>query len=121
MARPKKDPSQKKNPKMKDFYGNANDANPQAIEERRARLKTLIVLGKERGYVTFAEINDHLPDEIQESEQIEGIVSMINDMGIMVYEQAPDAEALLMADVPPPVTDEEAAEEAEQALSNSGF
>ena len=102
---------------MKDFYGNANDANPQAIEERRARLKTLIVLGKERGYVTFAEINDHLPDEIQESEQIEGIVSMINDMGIMVYEQAPDAEALLMADVPPPVTDEEAAEEAEQALA----
>ena len=102
---------------MKDFYGNANDANPQAIEERRARLKTLIFLGKERGYVTFAEINDHLPDEIQESEQIEGIVSMINDMGIMVYEQAPDAEALLMADVPPPVTDEEAAEEAEQALA----
>ena len=70
-----------------------------------------------RGYLTFAEINDHLPDEIQESEQIEGIVSMINDMGIMVYEQAPDAEALLMADVPPPVTDEEAAEEAEQALA----
>ena len=117
MARPKKDPSQKKNPKMKDFYGNANDANPKAVEERRTRLKTLIVLGKERGYLTFAEINDHLPDEIQESEQIEGIVSMINDMGIMVYEQAPDAEALLMADVPPPVTDEEAAEEAEQALA----
>ena len=102
---------------MKDFYGNANDANPQAVEERRTRLKTLIVLGKERGYLTYAEINDHLPDEIQESEQIEGIVSMINDMGIMVYEQAPDAEALLMADVPPPVTDEEAAEEAEQALA----
>ncbi|WP_223259495.1 RNA polymerase sigma factor RpoD [Candidatus Methylopumilus rimovensis] len=102
---------------MKDFYGNANDANPKDVEERRTRLKSLIVLGKERGYLTFAEINDHLPDEIQESEQIEGIVSMINDMGIMVYEQAPDAEALLMADVPPPVTDEEAAEEAEQALA----
>jgi len=102
---------------MKDFYGNANDANPKYVEERRTRLKSLIVLGKERGYLTFAEINDHLPDEIQESEQIEGIVSMINDMGIMVYEQAPDAEALLMADVPPPVTDEEAAEEAEQALA----
>jgi len=117
MARPKKDLSQKKNPKMKDFYGNANDANPKDVEERRTRLKSLIVLGKERGYLTYAEINDHLPDEIQESEQIEGIVSMINDMGIMVYEQAPDAEALLMADVPPPVTDEEAAEEAEQALA----
>ena len=102
---------------MKDFYGNANDANPKDVEERRTRLKSLIVLGKERGYLTYAEINDHLPDEIQESEQIEGIVSMINDMGIMVYEQAPDAEALLMADVPPPVTDEEAAEEAEQALA----
>ena len=113
MARPKKDPSQKKNPKIKDFYGNANDANPKDVEERRTRLKSLIVLGKERGYLTYAEINDHLPDEIQESEQIEGIVSMINDMGIMVYEQAPDAEALLMADVPPPVTDEEA----EQALA----
>jgi RNA polymerase primary sigma factor len=117
MARPKKDPSQKKNPKIKDFYGNANDTNPKDVEERRTRLKSLIVLGKERGYLTYAEINDHLPDEIQESEQIEGIVSMINDMGIMVYEQAPDAEALLMADVPPPVTDEEAAEEAEQALA----
>ena len=117
MARPKKDPSQKKNPKIKDFYGNANDTNTKDVEERRTRLKSLIVLGKERGYLTYAEINDHLPDEIQESEQIEGIVSMINDMGIMVYEQAPDAEALLMADVPPPVTDEEAAEEAEQALA----
>ncbi|MSQ81241.1 MAG: RNA polymerase sigma factor RpoD [Candidatus Methylopumilus sp.] len=117
MARPKKDPSQKKNPKMKDFYRSGHDVNPKDIEERRTRLKTLIVLGKERGYLTYAEINDHLPDEIQESEQIEGVVSMINDMGVMVYEQAPDAETLLMADVPPPVTDEEAAEEAEQALA----
>ena len=117
MARPKKDPSQKKNPKIKDFYGSANEANSKNVEERRTRLKSLIVLGKERGYLTFAEINDHLPDEIQESEQIESIVVMINDMGIMVYEQAPDAETLLLTDVPPPVTDEEAAEEAEQALA----
>ena len=51
---------------MKDFYGNANDANPKDVEERRTRLKSLIVLGKERGYLTYAEINDHLPDEIQE-------------------------------------------------------
>ena len=102
---------------MKDFYRSGHDVNPKDIEERRTRLKTLIVLGKERGYLTYAEINDHLPDEIQESEQIEGVVSMINDMGVMVYEQAPDAETLLMADVPPPVTDEEAAEEAEQALA----
>jgi len=84
---------------------------------RRTRLKSLIVLGKERGYLTYAEINDHLPDDIQDSEQIDGIIGMINDMGIQVYEEAPDAEALLMSDAPPAVTDEDAVEEAEQALS----
>jgi RNA polymerase primary sigma factor len=84
---------------------------------RRTRLKSLIVLGKERGYLTYAEINDHLPDDIQESEQIDGIIGMINDMGIQVYEEAPDAEALLMSDVTPAVADEDAVEEAEQALA----
>jgi len=86
-------------------------------EDRRTRLKTLIVLGKERGYLTYAEINDHLPDDVQNSEQIDGIIGMINDMGIQVYEEAPDAEALLMSDAPAAVTDEDAVEEAEQALS----
>ena len=81
------------------------------------QLKALIILGKERGYLTQREINDHLPDEITESDQVEGIIGIINDMGIMVYEQAPDAEELLMSDAPAPVTDEEAAEEAEQALA----
>jgi RNA polymerase primary sigma factor len=84
---------------------------------RRTRLKSLIVLGKERGYLTYAEINDHLPDDVQESEQIDGIIGMINDMGIQVYEEAPDAEALLMSDVTPAVADEDAVEEAEQALA----
>jgi RNA polymerase primary sigma factor len=84
---------------------------------RRTRLKSLIVLGKERGYLTYAEINDHLPDDVQDSEQIDGIIGMINDMGIQVYEEAPDAEVLLMSDAPPPVADEDAVEEAEQALS----
>ena len=74
-------------------------------------------MGKERGYLTHSEINDHLPDEVSESEQVEGIIGIINDMGIMVYDEAPDAEALLMSDAPAPVTDEEAAEEAEQALT----
>ena len=74
-------------------------------------------MGKERGFLTHAEINDHLPDEVSESEQVEGIIGIINDMGIMVYDEAPDAEALLMSDAPAPVTDEEAAEEAEQALT----
>jgi RNA polymerase primary sigma factor len=83
----------------------------------RARLKMLIVLGKERGYLTYAEINDHLPDDVQDSEQIDGIIGMINDMGIQVYEEAPDAEVLLMSDAPPAVTDEDVAEEAEQALA----
>jgi len=86
-------------------------------EDRRTRLKSLIVLGKERGYLTYAEINDHLPDDVQDSEQIDGIIGMINDMGIQVYEEAPDAEALLMSDVTPAVADEDAVEEAEQALS----
>ncbi len=86
-------------------------------EARRTRLKSLIMLGKERGYLTYAEINDHLPDDVQDSEQIDSIIGMINDMGIQVYEEAPDAEVLLMSDVPPPVTDEDAAEEAEQALA----
>ncbi|MDO8414478.1 MAG: RNA polymerase sigma factor RpoD [Gallionellaceae bacterium] len=95
-------------------------ANPvehqQDIDARRTRLKTLIVLGKERGYLTYAEINDHLP-EMLEVEQIEGIVSMINDMGITVCDEAPDAESMIMSDVAPVVTDEVAVEEAEAALS----
>ena len=84
---------------------------------RRTRLKNLIALGKERGYLTYAEINDHLPDDVQDPEQIDSIIGMISDMGIQVYEEAPDAEVLLMSDAPPPVTDEDAVEEAEQALS----
>ena len=88
----------------------------QDIEARRTRLKALIVLGKERGYLTYAEINDHLPDML-EVEQIEGVASMINDMGIKVCDVAPDAEALIMTDTAPAAADEDAAEEAEAALS----
>ena len=89
----------------------------QDIEARRTRLKALIVLGKERGYLTYAEINDHLPDML-EVEQIEGVVSMINDMGITVCDVAPDSESLIMTENAPPVADEDAAEEAEAALSS---
>jgi len=88
----------------------------QDSEARRTRLKALIVLGKERGYLTYAEINDHLPDML-EVEQIEGVVSMINDMGITVCDVAPDAETLIMTDTAPVAADEDAAEEAEAALS----
>ncbi len=86
-------------------------------EDRRTRLKSLILLGKERGYLTYAEINDHLPDDMLDAEQIEGIVSMINDMGIQVYDEAPAAEDLLMSESPAPVADEDAVAEAEAALS----
>ena len=88
----------------------------QDIEARRTRLKALIVLGKERGYLTYAEINDHLPDML-EVEQIEGIVTMINEMGVSVCDVAPDAETLIMTDSAPAVADEDAVEEAEAALS----
>ncbi|MEW6313906.1 MAG: RNA polymerase sigma factor RpoD [Pseudomonadota bacterium] len=87
-------------------------------EARRTRLKNLIVLGKERGYLTYAEVNDHLPDDMLDAEQIESIISMINDMGIQVYDEAPDAESLLITEAPTPVvTDEDVEEEAEAALS----
>ena len=87
------------------------------VEARRTRLKNLIVLGKERGYLTYAEINDHLPDDMLDAEQIEGVISMINDMGIQVYDEAPDAETLLMSDAAPAVADEDVVAEAEAALS----
>ena len=123
MARPRKNPEDKKTKrvtrvkKLKDLYLKDAANNPAEAENRRMQLKALIILGKERVYLTYPEINDHLPDEIAESDQVEGIIGIINDMGIMVYERAPDAEELLMSDAPPPVTDEEAAEEAEQALA----
>jgi RNA polymerase primary sigma factor len=90
---------------------------PQDLEARRKRLKSLIVQGKERGFLTYAEINDHLPDDMQDAEQIEGIISMINDMGISVHDEAPDVEAMLLSDATPAVTDEDVVEEAEAALS----
>ncbi|MGZ8265531.1 MAG: RNA polymerase sigma factor RpoD, partial [Burkholderiales bacterium] len=93
------------------------ELSPADAEARRVRLKNLIVLGKERTFLTYAEINDHLPDDMMDAEQIENIIGMINDMGIQVYDEAPDAETLLMSDVTPAVTDEAAVEEAEAALS----
>ena len=93
------------------------ELSPADAEARRTRLNNLIVLGKERSYLTYAEINDHLPDDMLDAEQIENIIGMINDMGIQVYDEAPDAETLLMSEATPPVADEEAVEEAEAALS----
>ena len=67
-------------------------------DDRQSQLKLLIARGKEQGYLTYAEVNDHLPPEIVDPEQIEDIVNTINDMGITVYEKAPDAESLLLSD-----------------------
>src|SRR6266513_3270100 len=87
-------------------------------EARRARLKNLIKLGKERGFLTYAEVNDHLPDDLVDAEQIESIISTFNDMGIQVYDEAPDADTLLISETAPAgVPDEDAEEEAEAALS----
>ncbi len=93
------------------------ELTPADIEARKRRLKTLIVLGKERGYLTYAEINDHLPDDLVDAEQIEGVISMIGDMGIQVYDAAPDADTLLMAETTPTTPVEDVEEEAEAAAS----
>jgi RNA polymerase primary sigma factor len=88
------------------------------VEAQKKRLKNLIVLGKERGYLTYAEINDHLPDEMTDAEQIESVVTMLADMGIAVYDIAPDAETLLLTEAATnPVAEEDVVEEAEEALS----
>ena len=80
------------------------------------QLKDLIARGKEQGYLTYTEVNDHLPNDIVDPEQIEDIVNMINDMGITVHEKAPDAESLVLSDAT--ATDDEAVEEAEAALAS---
>jgi len=85
--------------------------------KKAQQLKDLIARGKEQGYLTYAEVNDHLPNDIVDPEQIEDIVNMINDMGITVYEKAPDAESILLSDAAVS-NDDDAAEEAEAALAS---
>jgi RNA polymerase primary sigma factor len=97
----------------------ANEAprrNNGLPEDRQSQLKLLIARGKEQGYLTYAQVNDHLPAEIVDPEQIEGIVNTINDMGIPVYEKAPDTESLLANEANSPA-DDEAIEEAAAALA----
>lgn len=67
-------------------------------QQQTSRIKDLIARGKEQGYLTYAEVNDHLPEDISDPDQVEDIIGMINDMGIKVFEKAPDAEELLMAE-----------------------
>ncbi|MCC2595347.1 RNA polymerase sigma factor RpoD [Pusillimonas sp. MFBS29] len=95
-----------------------NQMTPEEQEARRNRLKVLIKLGKDRGYLTYGEINDHLPDDLVDAEAIDGIISTFSDMGISVYDQAPDADALLMSDnAPVASSDDDVEDEAEAALT----
>src|SRR3954462_13080221 len=89
----------------------------ETSNQQQSEIKTLIIKGKEQGYLTYAEVNDHLPDDIVDPEQIEDIIGMINDMGIEVHEVAPDTETLLPETPVATVDDETATEEAVAVLS----
>lgn len=103
---------------MKEFGLDETILTEEEMLKRRQRLKTLITLGKTRGYLTHAEISDHLPDKLVDAETMEVVVTMLNDLGVAVYEQTPDAEMLLLNNTTPTAaTAEEAEEEAEAALS----
>ncbi len=103
---------------LKEAFASSQPGTAEELEERRVKLRALIKLGKERGFLTYAEINDHLPDNFTETEALEGIIGTFNDMGVAVYEQAPDAETLLLNDnAPAASSDDEVEEEAEVALS----
>jgi RNA polymerase primary sigma factor len=103
---------------MKEFGLDETVLSEEDMQKRRQRLKTLIKLGKTRGYLTHGEISDHLPDKLVDAETLEVVISMLNDMGVAVYEHTPDAETLLLNNnTPTAATEEEAEEEAEAALS----
>ncbi|MCP5258342.1 MAG: RNA polymerase sigma factor RpoD [Burkholderiaceae bacterium] len=103
---------------MKEFGLDEGVLSEEEMNTRRANLKALLKLGKTRGYLTHGEINDHLPDKLVDAETLEAVVSMLNDLGVAVYEQTPDAETLLLTNTGSnTATEEEAEEEAEAALS----
>ena len=113
-----KDRKAKEKALLKDAFSSDTEASEEELELRRNKLKALIKSGKERGFLTYSEINDHLPENIVDPEAIEGIIGTFNDMGIAVYEHAPDAETLLLSDnVPNATSDDEAEAAAEAALS----
>ena len=103
---------------MKEFGLDETVLSEEDLQKRRSRLKTLIKLGKTRGYLTHVEINDHLPDKLVDAETLEAVITTLNDLGVAVYEQTPDAEALIITDnAPAGATEEEVEEAAEAALS----
>ncbi|MDD5250055.1 MAG: RNA polymerase sigma factor RpoD [Rhodocyclaceae bacterium] len=116
-AEPKSEPKAKRG-KDKHPTLTAAPTQPIDLETKRTRLKNLIALGKERGFLTYGEINDHLPDDLVDAEQIESIISTFNDMGIQVFDEAPAAEEMLLTEAGAAAVDEaEVEEETEQALS----
>ncbi len=103
---------------MKEFGLDDSVLSEEEMSTRRANLKALLKLGKTRGYLTHGEINDHLPDKLVDAETLEAVISLLNDLGVAVYEQTPDAETLLLTNTgTSTATEEEAEEEAEAALS----
>jgi RNA polymerase primary sigma factor len=100
---------------MKEFGLDETVLSEEEAKSRREHIKALIKLGKTRGYLTHGEINDHLPDKLVDAETLEVVVAMLNDMGVAVYEQTPDAEALIITDNAPSGSSEEEAEEAAEA------
>lgn len=103
---------------MREFGLDETALTEEEVAKRRQELKTLIKMGKTRGFLTHQEINDHLPEKLVSDEILEAIISMLNDMGIAVYEQAPDAATLLISgNTTSTATEEEAEEAAEAALS----
>ncbi|MEP6773784.1 MAG: RNA polymerase sigma factor region1.1 domain-containing protein, partial [Polaromonas sp.] len=103
---------------MKEFGLDETVLSEEDMLKRRMRLKALIKLGKTRGYLTHGEISDHLPDKLIDAETLDAVIVTLNDLGVAVYEQTPDAETLLItANAPAGSTEEEAEEAAEAALS----
>jgi RNA polymerase primary sigma factor len=103
---------------MKEFGLDETVLTEAEMKQRRDRLKALIKLGKTRGYLTNGEISDHLPDKLVDAETLEVVIATLNDLGVAVYEQTPDAESLIITDnAPTGSTEEEAEEAAEAALS----
>jgi len=88
------------------------------LQSPTSQVAALISRGKEQGYLTYAEVNDHLPDSITESEQIEDIIQMLNDVGIPVHDRAPEVDEILLEDNPDASDDEVAAEEAAAVLAS---
>ncbi|SUA58823.1 RNA polymerase sigma factor RpoD [Oligella urethralis] len=97
--------------------GSSRNASPEMLEERRSRLRQLIKLGKDRGYLTFSDINDTMSDDLVDTDAMDSIIGTFDEMGIKVYDQAPSAEDLLLSDANPISDDDDVEDEAEVALT----